>query len=201
VTPRIRIGRGALAAGLLVATVGGGCTTRSPAASPTPVPTAAAASTPAAIASPTTSPSPAATLSPTGAPTQVPTEAPTQPPIEGPPAASLAAEGGDPVVGQLGTYTWADGGSDAPWLPGAPISVGTGEPLVVRLEPATNVDAWRARIVSAGSSGPAGATVLGEGSGPPTFATPERGAWTLEVQVTFADGRGMASYAWALTVT
>ena len=34
-----------------------------------------------------------------------------------PPAASIAVEGGDPVTGQLGTFTWGDGGSDSPWLP------------------------------------------------------------------------------------
>jgi hypothetical protein len=181
----------AIVVGLLVATLGAGCTAAPPAASATPSPPAAAASTPTPVASPTTSPSP----------TTAPTLAPTEPPIDGPPTASLAAEGGDAVAGQLGTYTWADGGSDSPWLPGAPISVGAGEPLVVRLEPATSVDAWLARIVPAGSSGPAGATVLGEGSGSPAFAAPEGGSWTLEIQVTFGDGLGTASYAWALTVT
>ena len=48
-----------------------------------------------------------------------------------PPAATLAVEGGDPVTGQLGTFTWGDGGSDSPWLPGSPIAVGTGEHLTV----------------------------------------------------------------------
>ena len=37
-----------------------------------------------------------------------------------PPAATLAVEGGDPVAGQLGSFTWNGGGSDSPWLPGAP---------------------------------------------------------------------------------
>ena len=41
-----------------------------------------------------------------------------------PPVASIGVEGGDPVVGQLGTYAWAGGGSSSPWLPGAPIAVG-----------------------------------------------------------------------------
>ena len=31
-----------------------------------------------------------------------------------PPAASLSVEGGDPVVGQLGSFTWNGGGSDGP---------------------------------------------------------------------------------------
>jgi hypothetical protein len=50
-----------------------------------------------------------------------------------PPAATLAVEGGDPVTGQLGTFTWGDGGSDSPWLPGSPIAVGTGEQLTVTI--------------------------------------------------------------------
>jgi hypothetical protein len=54
---------------------------------------------------------------------------------DAPPDAVLAAEGGDPVTGQLGTYVWLQTGSDAPWLPGAPLTVGTGEPLTVGLVP------------------------------------------------------------------
>ena len=50
-----------------------------------------------------------------------------------PPAATLAADGGDPAVGQLGSYTWLDGGSDSPWLPGTPLTVGAGEPLTVTI--------------------------------------------------------------------
>ena len=61
-----------------------------------------------------------------------PTASPTRRRI--PPDASLAAEGGDPVPGQLGTFTWAGGGSDSPWLPGTPITVGAGESLTVTLD-------------------------------------------------------------------
>jgi hypothetical protein len=114
--------------------------------------------------------------------------------------ARLAVEGGDPIEGQLGTYTWAGGGSDSPWLPGAPISAAPGEPMAIVLEPVVGVSAWRARIVPAGADGPAGAQVLAEGSGPPRFEAPGGGAWTLEVQLTFAEGSGAASYAWALDV-
>ena len=118
-----------------------------------------------------------------------------------PPMARLAVEGGDPVEGQLGTYTWAGGGSDAPWLPGAPIVAASGEPMAIAFEPAIGIAGWRARIVPAAADGPAGARLLAEGTGTPRFEAPEPGAWTLEVQVTFAAGMGAASYAWALSVS
>jgi hypothetical protein len=117
-----------------------------------------------------------------------------------PPAARLAAEGGDPVTGQLGTYTWRDTGTDSPWLPGAAIAVGPGEPLSVSLEPAVDIDTWRARFVPANADGPEGATALGEGAGSPAFPAPVPGAWTVEVHVVFAGGLGDASYFWRLEI-
>ena len=98
-----------------------------------------------------------------------------------PPEASLAAEGGDPVAGQLGTYTWRGGGTDSPWLQGAPMTVGSAEPLTVSFEPPVDIASWQARSVAARSAGPVGATALGEGSGQPTFTAPGPGAWTVEV--------------------
>jgi hypothetical protein len=118
-----------------------------------------------------------------------------------PPAASLAAEGGDPVVGQLGTYVWRDGGSDSPWLPGARLVVGSSEPLAVRLDPAIPVVSWTARSVPASADGPEGATALGEGTDAPAFAAPGAGAWTVEVHVVFADDLGNARYFWRLEVS
>ena len=61
---------------------------------------------------------------------------PATPRIGDPPVAVAPVEGGDPVVGQLGTYSWAGGGSASPWLPGAPIAVGAEEPLIVTVAPA-----------------------------------------------------------------
>ena len=121
-------------------------------------------------------------------------------PGEAPPDARLAAEGGDPVTAQLGTYTWRETGSDSPWLPGASIAIGAGEPLTVTLEPAIGIESWRARLVPAAADGPAGAVVLGQGSGPLVFAAPAPGAWTVEVAVVFADTLGDASYFWRLEV-
>jgi hypothetical protein len=154
-----------------------------------PASSASATSQPAAtIASPSTSPTEAA-AGPPGTPGEVP------------PAARLAAEGGDPVTAQLGTYTWRDTGSDSPWLPGAPIAVGAGEPLTVTLEPAIGVTSWRTRLLPATADGPADAVTLGQGSGPLVFAAPAPGAWTVEVAVVFADALGDATYFWRLEVS
>lgn len=127
--------------------------------------------------------------------------APRGTPGDVPPDASLAAEGGDPVTAQLGTYTWRESGSDSPWLPGASIAIGVGEPLTVTLVPSIEIASWRARLVPATADGPAGAVVLGQGSGPLVFAAPAPGAWTVEVAVVFADGLGDASYFWRLEVS
>lgn len=118
----------------------------------------------------------------------------------GPPVAALAAEGGDPTDGQLGTYTWGDGGSDAPWLRGARMVVGTGEPLTVTFRPETTIGTWSARAVPATADGPAGATTLGAGSGQPRFMAPGDGTWTVEVSVVFGSAAGKASYFWQLAV-
>jgi hypothetical protein len=119
---------------------------------------------------------------------------------DAPPDAALAAEGGDPVTGRLGTYLWLGTGSDSPWLLGAPLAVGAGEPLTLRLDPDADILAWTARSVPAGTQGPEGATTLAEGTGDPVFDAPGPGAWTVEVFVGFAGGAGEASYFWRLEV-
>jgi len=119
---------------------------------------------------------------------------------DAPPDALLAAEGGDPVAGQLGTFLWFDTGSDSPWLPGAPLAVGAGEPLGVSLVPDGDIRAWAARYVPANAAGPDGAASLGEGAGRPAFAAPGRGTWTVELLVEFAAEAGNAHYFWRLEV-
>lgn len=132
-----------------------------------------------------------------GPPTDGPSAVPGR---DAPPDALLAAEGGDPVAGQLGTYVWLETGSDSPWLPGAPLAVGAGEPLTVSLVPDGEVRAWVARYVLAAAGGPEGATSLGEDAGSPRFNAPGPGAWTVEVFVEFALGVGNARYFWRLEV-
>ena len=119
---------------------------------------------------------------------------------DAPPDATLTAEGGDPATGQLGSYTWFESGSDAPWLPGTPLAVGVGEPLTVAFVPPGDVASWTARYAPAGAD-PAGARPLGEGMGGPVFGVPEPGRWTVAVTVIFGDGIGSATYFWEVTVT
>ena len=94
---------------------------------------------------------------------------------DAPPDAALAAEGGDPVTGQLGTYVWLESGSDSPWLRGSPLAVGPGEPLAVSFVPDGDVEAWTARYVPAAAQGPDGAITLGQGTGSPSFSAPGTG--------------------------
>lgn len=121
-------------------------------------------------------------------------------PAGGPPAAVLTAEGGDPVEGQLGTYTWRDGGSDAPWLPGASLTVGAGEPLRMTLRPATGITSWTVRVVPADATGPAGSDAITSSIPVVLVSAPAAGAWTLQVEVAFVDDLGQAVYFWALDV-
>jgi hypothetical protein len=120
--------------------------------------------------------------------------------VDRPPDLLLAAEGGDPVAGRLGSYTWDGGGSDSPWLPGNPIAVGAGEPLTARVATdLVHVASWMARIAPARATSDEGAAPLAEGSGPIAFDAPAAGAWTIQLAVRFVGG-GSATYAWRLEV-
>jgi hypothetical protein len=122
------------------------------------------------------------------------------PGVDAPPIALASVEGGDAVAAQLGTYTWDGTGSDAPWLQGAPLSVGAGEILAVTFEPTIGVSSWSAHFVPLGQDGPDGGQPLGDGQGPIHLDVPPPGGWTIVLQVGFADDLGMANYAWAVTV-
>lgn len=184
----------------LAVVAAGACGSPAPSADPrgspsaAPTVTAVVATATAAAATSVASPDPSPSAAPTSAAT------PADPTTGGPPAAHLAAEGGDPVTGSLGTYTWGDSGSDAPWLQGAPITVGAGEPLSVVFDPPFPVDTWGARYVPAGSDSGAGAAVLGQGVGIPSFAAPPAGSWTVELRASFGAGHGTASWFWRLEV-
>jgi len=173
---------------LLGAVLVGACTTTGSTASP---PGAAATPTATAGASLAVASAP----SPTARPPVIAATA-----VE-PPAASLRAEGGDPVVGQLGSYTWAGGGSDSPWLQGSPIRIGAGEPLLVTVVGDPAVGAWAARRVAAGTTDGRDAAALGPGSASPIrFVAPGAGRWSIQVTIQFADGSDTAAYYWLLDV-
>jgi hypothetical protein len=174
------------------------CATTGPAPTTSPAPSAVAVATASPVAPPT------AALTPT--PTVVATASPAAPTAGSaePPRASLATEGGDPVDGQLGSYTWAGGGSDSPWLPGAPLRVGIGERLTLTLASGVGVADWTARRIPAASGGGppdgSGAVALGGGAAPMTFDAPAPGRWSVQVAVRFVDGLGSATYYWRLEV-
>ena len=176
--------RGQALAMLAIALLAGACAGGSPSgsggpsAAGSPPPSDAPAMTPSALPSPSVTPSLSATE---------------------PPAATLAVEGGDPVTGQLGTFTWGDGGSDSPWLPGSPISVGTGERMTVSIVGPVAVATWSAKRIREGATGGTGATGLGTGGPPIAFDAPEAGSWSIQVTVDFDDGLGSASYYWLVT--
>ena len=156
---------------------------------PSATPTVASAATPPTT--PTRSLSPSPTPSPS---------VPSVPTTATPPPASLSAEGGDPVAGQLGSYTWGDVGSDSPWLPGAPLAVGAREPLAVTFGGGPAVASWTARRARAGATSPVGAVPAGGGAGPVAIDAPAAGSWTLAVTVEFAGGIGSATWYWRLDV-
>jgi hypothetical protein len=150
-----------------------------------------------ACAGPGVTPTPIATAGPVTTAVPATTAGPV---TTGPPAAIASVEGGDPVAAQLGTYTWAETGSDSPWLPGAPITVGAGEILSIEFDPPVAVESWAARYVPSGQDGPDGAVALGQGPPPASFDVPPPGTWTVGLAVVFADGQGSASYAWSVAV-
>ena len=104
------------------------------------------------------------------------------------------------MVGQLGTFVWAGGGSSSPWLPGAPIAVGAGETVLVTVAPSVVITGWTARFAPAGVVDGLGATVIDPGVGPPSLSAPDPGSWTLAVTVQFGEF-GSATYAWRLDVS
>ncbi len=143
----------------------------------------------------------AATTEPASLPPPIEaTPAGPAPGIEAPPVGTLEVDGGDPIVGELGTYTWGGTGSASPWLRGMPITVGVGERLELLLDPAIDIESWSARFVPYESDAPTGAVALGSGVGDPAFPAPPAGTWTVEVTVVFADALGDARYAWAVRV-
>ncbi|MEO8438564.1 MAG: hypothetical protein ABI562_08880 [Chloroflexota bacterium] len=174
---------------ILVALLATGCA----AATPSTSVSLSAATAPARTSGPDGSAGPSSTIEPSAS-AEASFDA-TQPP-----PASLAVEGGDPVIGQLGTFMWGDGGSDSPWLPGAPIVAASGERLGVAVGGGVAVAHWSARRVAAGTSDGTGAVALGSGPGPAAFDAPPIGAWSVAVTLDFADNLGSATYYWAITV-
>jgi hypothetical protein len=123
------------------------------------------------------------------------------PPMSRPPTAAIAVDGGDPVAGELGSFTWENSGSDSPWLDGNPIHVGTGEILTLTLSEPVEIDSWTASRVPQSRLNATTPVGLGEGAGGVVaFAGPPVGTWSVNVNVWFVDNLGAASYYWLVEV-
>lgn len=125
------------------------------------------------------------------------TEAPA---IPLPPDAALAVEGGDPVIGELGSFSWQNTGSGSPWLRGAPMRVGRGEVIFMALSEPIRLANWTVGRTRAATPGD-GIEGVAEGvGGMVRFPAPPSGSWSLNVDVWFADGLGSASWYWLIEV-
>ena len=104
------------------------------------------------------------------------------------------------MAGELGSFAWMNSGSDAPWLPGAPIHIGHGERLTLKLTDPVRLANWTVARTPAATFG-SGVVGMGGGSGQTvSFGAPPRGSWSLNVSVWFADNLGSAAYYWLITV-
>lgn len=106
------------------------------------------------------------------------------------------------MTGDLGSFSWHNTGSDSPWLPGEPMTVGGGETLRLALHDGLAVERWTASMQTYPLS-PTQTPIrsLGQGEGSPvSFSAPPRGAWSVHVSIGFAGTQGSAEYYWQITV-
>ena len=190
----LRVATIVAAVGLVLA----GCTGQAGTGAP-----ASVASSVTRLATPSTLPGPP-TAEVSATPSAEPTDGPIQSPVDTampePPAAALAVDGGDPVVGELGSFSWDNSGSDSPWLPGARMHVGSGERLTLRLATDVPIERWTVTRTPGATFGSGPVGVADGSTRPVTFATPPRGTWSVQVEVWFAHNLGSAAYYWLIAV-
>jgi hypothetical protein len=156
-----------------------------------------------------TGPEPAPTLTALPAPTPpaTPPATTSQAPGHGPPLASIIGFG-DPVEavpGTLGSWSWDDSGDAAPWIvPSASSAATPGALLTLVVDGGRVPESWVARwarLADGAAGGTADDPEAGtEGVGPARFGAPaEPGAWGLQVDTRFGDGRSAAWY-WRVEV-
>ncbi len=187
--------RGRWAALLLALVAVAGCSTRSAAS--------AGASATALVASPSPRGTPLATeVRPSGTPTPTPTSSvETGESLEPPPPATLIV-GESRSAGEPGSWVWAQGSSDAPWLPAralerVELTAGTAS---VEMAGDVTIESWSAVAAAAEDTQGIDVGPLGDGGGDPSFNL-AAGDWVVAVDVRFADGLGSATYYWHLVVT
>ena len=151
-------------------------------------------------APPSSSASPGEPSAPGSAPGSPPAPTTSTVPDGEPPSAALLVPNGDPVIGQLGSYTWGQAGSDAPWLPGTIATADGSRSLRFGLSFDVPVAEWRARYATPGDVAPARPVALAVGALPLEVAAPPVGSWTVALTVVFAGGRGDATYYWRVEI-
>jgi hypothetical protein len=121
---------------------------------------------------------------------------------DSPPDAMLDGLSGPAAQGELGTYTWGDVGSDAPWIVGDPAGTArAGSTLVVDFLQPAEASGWHARWARV-TAGQAGDSSVGEdgAEAPMELAAPsEPGAWSLQLTASFGDGH-TATWYWQVEV-
>jgi hypothetical protein len=154
-----------------------------------------------ALAAPASAPVPA-TSPPSTSPGPTPVPTPTIV-LTTPPEAVLVGErmAGEPPVGALGSYTWGDEGTDAPWIvPPDGAEVRAGSPLRVSFDPAAVPTSWIARWAPVIGDAPGDVASSTEGSGAPDLSAPDQsGPWSLRLDARFGEGQSAAWY-WRHTV-
>ena len=196
--PSSLVRRSALVAPLVLAGLAAGCGTGGPPAGVASIPPASTSATPGATASASASPAatPVATLP--ADPSPVPADMLTEPP-----AAALVRETvpGEPVPGALGSFTWVDEGSDAPWIvPRTGAVAAPGTPVAVTFDPPAAASSWIARWAPVTPTGAGEVDTAAEGTDQVTIVTPDTpGAWSLQVEARFGEGRS-ATWYWRVDV-
>lgn len=144
-------------------------------------------------------PTPAASPPSTAAPTPTPV---VEPVPETPPDVSIVSDGGASTVGDLGTFEWGGLVSDSPWILGrAAVTVPAGGRLQADVAGRLAVRGWIARWarVVGGDAQPVG-DAAADGFGLPiVLEPPDAGAWSLRLEVAYADV-GRANWFWRVDV-
>ena len=194
--PRSHVRRAAVIAPLVLAGLLAGCDTGGPSrlGGPSILPSGATPAGFPATAAPGATPSAAVAAEPTPVPTA---------PLSEPPQALLVGETlpGEPAVGDLGSWTWGETGSDAPWIVSGRGAVARpGTPVGVTFSPIVTPPSWVVRWAPITAGGAGDVASASEGTGEVEFAVPDAaGAWSLQLDARFGTGHS-ATWYWRVDV-
>ena len=136
-----------------------------------------------------------------------PATGPVQSVPAAPPDAVLVLPDGRTVTGVLGSYSFGDRGSDAPWIGAGALretAVPPGAEVRIRFADGSRIGAWNASLADAADVTGSSAAGIGgrEEPTPPvgeiSTGPPPAGRHVLGVHLILADGRGDGMYFWLL---